>query len=383
MYKENITFEGSGKNKKLVYILSQDEIVDAKNVVISANRNIKGIVQYSFEQINLNRCFKYQIGEMKTIKEYISSMINKKNFLMLLSNLFIFLVELKEENIEINRLIFDINYVYVDKKNLNINYLYMPIRNLKKESDLNVLIKEIIYTCKFSSSENIDYVKNILRYLKSNEAENLIKFKNFIDILLQESYQNNFKNEISVDYFGNESNYNLKDNFNYKDQRKEKSNIKESNEDNKFVNIYEEENNKNNLYLDVDDKKEDDEEYENCGTQLLEEEEEGTSILNYEESKYFPYLIRKKNNEKIQIVSSEFKIGSDRNWSDYFISDNKFVSHKHAKIIKKNGEYFIIDNKSSNHIYINSKKIDKNIEFKIKHNDEIRLANEEFIFKIY
>lgn len=95
------------------------------------------------------------------------------------------------------------------------------------------------------------------------------------------------------------------------------------------------------------------------------------------------YLERTKTMEKVYINKNMFRIGKDRSHSDYTVSDNPAVSRSHATIAIKGGEYFIIDNKTTNHTYVNEKVIPSNIEMPIVHGDKIRLADEEFTFKMY
>ena len=96
-----------------------------------------------------------------------------------------------------------------------------------------------------------------------------------------------------------------------------------------------------------------------------------------------PYLHRLKNNEKIYITKPEFKIGKERSFVDYFVADNTAVSRSHATIITENGSYFIMDTNSTNHTYINGGMIQSNVKTRLEHDTKIRLANEEFEFKMY
>lgn len=111
-----------------------------------------------------------------------------------------------------------------------------------------------------------------------------------------------------------------------------------------------------------------------------------TTVLNetmvMPEVKKQPYLIRKKNNERIELNKPVFRIGKEKSYVDYFISDNTAISRSHANIITRDGEYFVVDTNSTNHTYINGKMIQSNVETKISDNDSIRFANEEFTFKL-
>lgn len=96
-----------------------------------------------------------------------------------------------------------------------------------------------------------------------------------------------------------------------------------------------------------------------------------------------PHLIRSKNNEKIPLNKPVFRIGKERSYVDYFISDNTAISRSHANIINHNGEFFVVDTNSTNHTYVNGGMIHSNEEVKLSHGTKIRFANEDFEFRMY
>ncbi len=96
-----------------------------------------------------------------------------------------------------------------------------------------------------------------------------------------------------------------------------------------------------------------------------------------------PHLIRAKNNEKINLNKPVFRIGKEKSYVDYFISDNTAISRSHANFITREGEYFVTDTNSTNHTYVNGVMIQSNVETKLAHGDKVRLANEDFEFKLY
>ena len=111
-----------------------------------------------------------------------------------------------------------------------------------------------------------------------------------------------------------------------------------------------------------------------------------TTVLNagviQQEVKLQPYLIRAKNNERIALNKPVFRIGKEKSYVDYFISDNTAISRSHANVISRDGEYFVVDTNSTNHTYVNGMMIQSNVETKIADGTKIRLANEEFDFKL-
>ena len=95
-----------------------------------------------------------------------------------------------------------------------------------------------------------------------------------------------------------------------------------------------------------------------------------------------PMLIRIKNNERIPLNKPVFRVGKERSYVDYFVGDNPAISRSHANFIIRDGEYFVVDTNSTNHTYVNDKMINSSVETKVNDGDRIRLANEEFEFKV-
>lgn len=107
-----------------------------------------------------------------------------------------------------------------------------------------------------------------------------------------------------------------------------------------------------------------------------------TTVLGQDTStEVTPFLIRSKNNERIPLNKAVFRIGKEKSYVDYFVSDNTAVSRSHADIISKNGEYFIQDNNSTNHSYVNNIMIPSNTPVQLEDGYTFALANDVFKFE--
>ena len=110
-----------------------------------------------------------------------------------------------------------------------------------------------------------------------------------------------------------------------------------------------------------------------------------TVVLTNEMSSAPPrraYIVRLKNNERILLHKAVFRLGKERNFVDYHINDNEYVSRSHANILQRDDHYYIIDNNSLNHTYVNGNPIISNTEVELKSGDTFSLANEDFEFKL-
>lgn len=113
---------------------------------------------------------------------------------------------------------------------------------------------------------------------------------------------------------------------------------------------------------------------------VMADEDEGTTTLGHATRR--PFLLTLSKNEKITIAKDFFKIGRDPLRAD-FASENKVIGRVHAHVIVSNGEYFLEDNHSTNGSFVNGVKLSPKEKVKIKHEDKIKLANEEFSFRLY
>lgn len=95
-----------------------------------------------------------------------------------------------------------------------------------------------------------------------------------------------------------------------------------------------------------------------------------------------PYLFRQNSGEKIALNRPVFRIGTEPSFADYLISDNTAVSHSHANFITNGGACYVVDTNSTNHTYVNGAMIQSNVETALKDGDLVRLADEEFQFRM-
>lgn len=96
----------------------------------------------------------------------------------------------------------------------------------------------------------------------------------------------------------------------------------------------------------------------------------------------FPTLFRVLTEETISINKPVFRIGKERSYVDYFVTNNIAVSRSHADIITRGSKYFVKDLNSKNHTYINNHELPIYMEVEIHDGDRLKLGNEEFIFNI-
>ena len=117
-------------------------------------------------------------------------------------------------------------------------------------------------------------------------------------------------------------------------------------------------------------------------TELVKDAVGAVSAATTNTPKALPYLIRVSTEERIMLNKAVFKIGKATRGVDYTVGGNGAISRQHAFIIQKDGVCYIKDNKSTNHTYVNGKRVEDGVEEILTHDSLVRLGDEEFTFKI-
>lgn len=94
------------------------------------------------------------------------------------------------------------------------------------------------------------------------------------------------------------------------------------------------------------------------------------------------FLLRRKTGEIVPVTGDPFIIGKVPFVCDYVVNNNRTLSRIHAilRYSKEEEQYYIIDCNSTNHIYLDGKRIEDSEPVRLSDKIHIHLATEEFIF---
>ena len=120
----------------------------------------------------------------------------------------------------------------------------------------------------------------------------------------------------------------------------------------------------------------------NIVSQNAYDDSDDTVILGCENKK-IGYLIgnHQGNTEEIQINKDEFIIGRLKEAVDYDIA-NKTVGKIHAKFIRRDGKFYLIDLESKNGTYIDGARLSSNSTYEVENGATIIFSNVKYTFKI-
>ena len=432
---KDIKFNYENRNNKsyLIYEIEKPEKIDRFEQSMMASNKIDGLLEFIYSNIDDKYYFKYDITSKISLKMYLDRCNDEEKLIKIFINIFKLFIETEDFMLLKEHLFLHDDYVFIDVSSLQLYFICLPIENTFSENEIDPriiklfinkllnkliidrfenkplasLLKEFLAKEEFLNiEETIKVLKNMLQDKKNkavvsaSKSEHLEDKSDFKKIELENA--DNFKerkirkiNQDNFDFLipGQEKNtYKVK----IKKEKKKKINIKEIFNLSSFVDNKKEyskkENKKNNneaIIENKNDKTSDHaEEISYNKTVIIKNSADNgkTVLLNALNSGLYPsmpYLIRKKNSEKINISSNLYRIGKDIDYVDYVIQDNPTISRAHADIIKINNDYYLQDNNSKNHSYINEIMLSDGQAAKLEHNSEVRLSDELFIFKLY
>ncbi|MEN2774834.1 DUF6382 domain-containing protein [Acetivibrio clariflavus] len=187
---KNFTFETQGANTYLVYEISENENIDTLSLGMITHNKISGILPVVYTQIDNNKYLKYNISSKIPVKQFFSSVVNKKRLLGVLYSIAEGILAAEEYMIEPSSLIFDLEYIYADVSTCEAYMICLPILDKgTKAVDIGTFYKNIVFSIQFDQTENCDYVAKLISYLNSNSVFSLVDFKQILFDLMNDNIQ--------------------------------------------------------------------------------------------------------------------------------------------------------------------------------------------------
>lgn len=116
-------------------------------------------------------------------------------------------------------------------------------------------------------------------------------------------------------------------------------------------------------------------------TVLLRDDGNEATVLLKVRRKPDAVLIRIQTKEEFRITTEICKIGKRALMTDICIRNNPTISREHCAIYFEEGEYYLEDKGSSNYTYLNGNRVMPGKKELLEDGDEIRMSDEEFIFR--
>lgn len=304
--------------------------------------------------------------------------ITKHDFFLIIEQIVDSVQKLNKNKFAISNVVWNINYSYINEATREIQLIYLPGSSLSFVGSVTEYFESIVYLTKPESGLDNDYASKFLYFLRSLKAFNPAFIENYIKREDPSVVKIIKKHNVGSSGF-------------MTDKQRD------------YLTHYDEEDEATGLMYDEDEAT--GLMYEDESTGLMYEEEEVTGLLQDDEATgllidetnanedddatvfldetpqiHYPTLLRVLTNETIQINKPVFRIGKEKSFVDYFVSNNNAVSRSHADIVTRGQRYFVIDLNSKNKTYINGHPLPIQQECEIYNGNQLRLANEEFVF---
>ena len=180
---KDISFELSSNGVKnfLVATFQKLNLVEYQMEMIN-NDSDNGLIAIEKRQFNESVQLCYNITSVITLENFFrNNVITKNQFLNILKELSLKLIEAEEYYLTNNNYVLDIDKIFIDEKNLKLMFIYIPVEELLI-SDVNEkfkkLIKDIIVDyAEIEDNGSDNFIQKILNYLKKDN----ITIKSFFD----------------------------------------------------------------------------------------------------------------------------------------------------------------------------------------------------------
>ncbi len=410
-------YENYGNSTYLVYKVGEGEEVNSFALGMLKNNEIEGVLKMLKVESDGKIQIRYPISGKVLLKEYLNyEKLNRTQLLELVYQMAQIIINASEYMIKKQEFVLSDEYIFFDVTIKKVEYILMPVRNIDNEYySFKKLMKDICLIIIKQTDELTNViVGELLRILDSSKT--LFEFRDKVrDVLVDRKistpiptgrYNSSITNvptDVPVQIGSN--------NDGYENEVEEENELEEVTEKS--------DNGKNGIITGLinilkgkkTDKEDDDpyeiyEEDEKTPKKIIEpivpkkiveprkistvEKQVATYNTDDENTVWIPqgasnitqpYLFRVKTGEHIYVTKNYFKLGRKEEVVDYAIK-NPAISKLHIEIIHRGNDYYVIDKDTPNHTWVQGEQLQKEQEVMIWNDCRIRMADEDFIFKL-
>lgn len=377
---------------------SMGETIDEKELDRFSRVYLRGFLKPRLVKKNL---VEYTGPVGISLYERLKKPTTKRDFLFMLEQIVVAVQKLQANNMGLNNLVMNLQYVYINEVTKEIQFIYIPTAKGLQNLNLIEFIEEVAYSVKPADEKDNEFVSRFIYFFKAMNPFDINKVEAFVakedrsvvnTIKKQNAGQSGFMTNKPQHYY---------DHYDEKKKTEDDDDptglLTETDDDDPTGLLVEDDDPTGLLVESGDDDAtgllgDDDEatgllvNADNDATGLLTstgDEDEATGLLVENNANVrFPTLFRVLTEETISINKPVFRLGKERSYVDYFVTNNIAVSRSHADIITRGNEYFVKDLNSKNRTYINDQELPIHMEVEIHDGDRLKLGNEEFVFNV-
>lgn len=473
-----LKYENQGASNYLVLKVERDQVIDSVSLGMITNNAIAGIAPTVFTQMDADKFIKYNISSKVPLNQFVAGVISQSKLVDVLSGIVNAIISAEDYMIEIENLLLDDQYIYIDVSSCDTSLICVPIENFNNNVDIRKFFKDIVCNVVIDADGHEDYFARILNFINKSQLLSLQDFKVFLyelknrdnnatavhtqtaatvekaqptpepvkvepqslqftpqpapqptpqptpqkmqrqpasgNVIIPENssgqvtpVQAGTQKKMSLFYLlrhyskENKAVYNAqKEQFRNApaDSKKDKKPVVPS-KSNGFIvpgapgseiysqaaqlsqpvqqpvqqSVQQPVQQEQNVKPSIN--------FGNTTVLSIQDDTRGLTT-NLQQHIVKPQLVKLKDRMAVEITKSVWKIGKEKSVVDFFISDNPAISRSHANILIEGGKYFIQDMNSTNHTFVDGRMLQSGEKVEITHATKIRLANEDFEFRL-
>lgn len=327
-----------------------------------------------------------------SLYERLKRPVTKREFLFILEQIVVAVQKLQANNMGLNNLVMNLQYVYINEITKEVQFIYIPTVTGQQNMNLIEFIEAITYSVNPADEKDNDFVSRFIYFFKAMKPFDINKVEAFVakedrsvvnTIKKQNAGQSGFMTNKQQHY------YDHYDKKKATDAGDEPTGLLTDDDDPTGLLVEGGDDDATGLLANDDDEatgllssNDDDEDATGLLTDVDDGDEATGLLVENNANIRFPTLYRVLTEETISINKPVFRLGKERSYVDYFVTNNIAVSRSHADIITRGNKYFVKDLNSKNRTYINNQELPIHMEVEIHDGDTLKLGNEEFIFNV-
>ena len=195
----NFVYENQGVCTYLVYQISATDQLDTMSLGMLTNNQITGLAQTVYTQMDTEKFLKYNVSAKVSLKQFFSGQVSKYPLLKILSGITNALTLAEDYMINLNLILLDLDYIFVDVSTYEISMICLPINNPNAQNiDVTNFIRNIMFSTQFNQSEDTEHIVRIMNFLNGSSALSLVSLKKLLDELMLNAHntQNNLNQNV-------------------------------------------------------------------------------------------------------------------------------------------------------------------------------------------
>ena len=360
------------------------EIIDEKELDRFSRLFLRGFLKPRLIKKNV---IEYTGPVGVSLNERLKRPLSRRDFLFILEQIVVAVQKIQANRLAMNSLVMDLQYAYINAVTKEVQFVYIPTASGLQNLNLITFIETIAYSTRPIEEKDSELISRFIYFFKGLKPFDISKIEEFIAREDRSVVNTIKKQNVGQSGFMTNKQQHYYDHYDQKKAAEENGDeptglLAEEDEPTGLLSQKDEatglldNDEATGLLADMEDE----------ATGLLSDlggEDEATGLLIESNVNIrFPTLFRILTEETISVNKPVFRLGKEKSYVDYFVTNNIAVSRSHADIITRGDKYFVKDLNSKNRTYINNQELPIHMEVEINDGDRLRLGNEEFIFNV-